>query len=49
MPLSSRQMGNRTNRITNMEGRVIFDVFQVCVVIALNICLTYIMCFWEEV
>ncbi|EJW70552.1 hypothetical protein WUBG_18541, partial [Wuchereria bancrofti] len=28
MPLSSKQMGNRTNKITNVEGRVIFDVIQ---------------------
>lgn len=29
MPLSSKQMGNRTNKVTNVEGRVVFDVFQV--------------------
>ncbi|VBB31786.1 unnamed protein product [Acanthocheilonema viteae] len=29
MPLSSKQMGNRTNKITNVEGRVVFDVIQV--------------------
>lgn len=29
MPLSSKQMGNRTNKITNVEGRVVFDVMQV--------------------
>ncbi|MCP9257910.1 DNA polymerase [Dirofilaria immitis] len=28
MPLSSKQMGNRTNKVTNVEGRVVFDVFQ---------------------
>uniref|UniRef100_F1KQZ5 DNA polymerase n=1 Tax=Ascaris suum TaxID=6253 RepID=F1KQZ5_ASCSU len=29
MPVSSKQMGNRTNKYTSMEGRVIFDVMQV--------------------
>ncbi|VDK85190.1 unnamed protein product, partial [Onchocerca ochengi] len=29
MPLSSKQIGNRTNKVTNVEGRVVFDVFQV--------------------
>ncbi|VDK50728.1 unnamed protein product [Anisakis simplex] len=29
MPISSKQMGNRTNKCTNMEGRVTFDVMQV--------------------
>lgn len=29
MPLSSKQMGNRTNKVTNVEGRVVFDVIQV--------------------
>uniref|UniRef100_A0A915CHF5 DNA polymerase n=1 Tax=Parascaris univalens TaxID=6257 RepID=A0A915CHF5_PARUN len=29
MPLSSKQMGNRTNKYTSLEGRVIFDVMQV--------------------
>lgn len=29
MPLSSKQMGNRMNKVTNIEGRVVFDVFQV--------------------
>ncbi|VDM39048.1 unnamed protein product [Toxocara canis] len=28
-PISSKQMGNRTNKYTNMEGRVCFDVMQV--------------------
>ncbi|OZC07811.1 DNA polymerase [Onchocerca flexuosa] len=29
MPLSSKQIGNRTNKVTNVEGRVVFDVIQV--------------------
>ncbi|VDN05380.1 unnamed protein product [Thelazia callipaeda] len=29
MPISSKQMGSRTNKITNVEGRVVFDVFQI--------------------
>lgn len=32
MPLSSRQMGNRNNKMTNVDGRVIFDVIQVNIV-----------------